>query len=246
MPTLTLRILAASAFTTKNSALADTEFDNNFIQLKAEVDAVAAALAATSGHTQNTDTILDNGGVNPITAATIKALSDAIAPPVTADRTAILRVNASANTVEYSEQCYGSYFENDNVAETAIAVAGTFEEINCALVEGSVPAVNLSVAANVITYLGTNPAKLKIVWDLSLTKSGGGVADHIDAQITVNGAAQSGHFTRDSNNAELGNMGGSWIITVENGWDINLQITNADSTSNVNVSDQLISIEKIH
>ena len=245
MPTLTLRALIASAFTTKGSALDSTEFDNNFIQLKAEVDAVAASLASTTGHTQGTDLGLDTGGTNPVTAATIKAITDQLSAPVTADIGKVMRVK-SDESIEYSEQVYGSYGENDNALQTAIGVAGTYEEIDCTLVEGDVTAKNLSVSGNVITVGAVEDCRLLIIWDITLIKTGGGADDHIDAAVFVNGAQQNVHIARDVNNSEKGRMGGSLIVDVESGWDIALKITNDDSTSDIVVSDQTISVTKIH
>lgn len=133
MPTLTLRTETASAFTTKGSALSATEFDNNFIQLKAEIDANADALAAVSAHTQNEDQYLDFGGSNQVSAADLKILLDDIPLPSGGSEFDTLSINSGATAYEISENVYGYMYAEDTSDTTTISVADTPTSINTTL-----------------------------------------------------------------------------------------------------------------
>ena len=246
MPTLTLRALSASAFTTKGSALDSTEFDNNFIQLKAEIDALNTALGAITAHVKNQDTKLNEGGANEVSAAELKVVvDDHYAPVGAADALKNIRINSAGTGLEASEVVHGAFHEEGNVNATTISVAGTFENIDCNLADGDAAVQNLSVAANVITYSGTNVATLLINWSATALKTGGGSADQCRIALFVDGSEQAAYGVRDIDNSSLGSLSMSAIIEVSNGLDIALKITNDDSTSDIKVQDQTVTIIKI-
>ncbi len=246
MPTLYLHTDEASGFTTVGAALSAAQYDSTMIQLKAEIDAVVTTLDGIGSHVQNTDTFLNVGGSNQVSAEELRGIADTYLTPTGSEASDILVVNSGGTAYVTSPQTYGMYFENANAAVTVISAAGTFENINCVLAEGDVAAVGLSVGVNVVTYDGVGTIKLQIEWSASLFKTGGGAGDECALGIFVNGIQVSGEAVRDVDNSSLGNLGGSWIIEVSAAQDIAFKVTNKDSTSNIIVQDQLITLTKIH
>lgn len=244
MPTLTLRTRTATGFTTKGSALSAEEFDDNFIQLKAEIDANTAAIAAVTSHTQNEDDYLDFGGGNQVSAADLKVLLDDIPVPAAADAHSHLFVNSAGNAYEIRKKAFMSAYFVDNATETVISANNTFYDIAGTLVE--LNSLNCGLAGDTaISFDGGDGRKARVIIQASVAGKSAGDVDW-ELGCKVNAVQVPGKCKNYGNGTQNTFLMWIGIVDVDDAHVIQPTILDESGTNNAIVKHIQVDVEDIY